>query len=504
MPLRLLRALGVLGVFLTYLALCPKLFDSRARVSLDDNVLSVVAFENDPVRAEASANQAARETVRRIGFENERQAEEQARVRSAAEAKLVDFVDRHPDLLVVAPKSGNRANPARITLEKERERVQAQLAVAEHAPRPPQAESSHTDNPFDDGSGTSPARLRRRLAEIDSTLAAAERAAQQVQPSAELLELQKLVLTLPSFPAPTKPTTRVVDAGSRPQPLDPDRVFLLLAGLAGGLAAALLPTTSRARARPEPEPGARLQTPTLQALAVQPRTSSPTLGSMVPVAHPSLMPAGAEPAGSPVLAYPVAFLLTPSTDLDRYTELKHRLDSLSERECFAVAVTAAHSSHGKALVAASLASVYCNDPSARVLLLEADLAEPAIHQLLSLEMSPRTDFGRQLQACLDGEPASQWRVSKCSPALHVLASATRTPELLRTIYFERCMLQLKPYYDVIIVHAPPLSDQVGSRAVNDVVDGVILAYRDGDPTAGGPATPFIGKRLMVAVPVARA
>jgi Mrp family chromosome partitioning ATPase len=77
------------------------------------------------------------------------------------------------------------------------------------------------------------------------------------------------------------------------------------------------------------------------------------------------------------------------------------------------------------------------------------------------------------------------------------------PELVLSTHFEDCVVALRPFYDVIILRAPPVSDPVACRAVADVVDGVVvLVSAAGDGDEGARALSLFGtKRLAVELPI---
>jgi Mrp family chromosome partitioning ATPase len=134
-----------------------------------------------------------------------------------------------------------------------------------------------------------------------------------------------------------------------------------------------------------------------------------------------------------------------------------------------------------------------------VLVVEADLRHPALHRALGIAVLPAADFATQLQTRVEGGEDDHWYVLKCSPSLHVLISSVTAPELVLSTHFEDCLGALRPFYDVVIVCAPALSDVVGCRAVSDVVEGVVLAGKLDAPLPGAES-PFFQKGFRRVAP----
>jgi Mrp family chromosome partitioning ATPase len=86
-------------------------------------------------------------------------------------------------------------------------------------------------------------------------------------------------------------------------------------------------------------------------------------------------------------------------------------------------------------------------------------------------------FSQQLELRVGARPKQPWVIMECSASLHVLAEGARkNPELLLSRQFEECVRELRAAYDFIVIDGPPLSETAACRAVNDVVDGVVLLH----------------------------
>ncbi|MCR2802131.1 MULTISPECIES: polysaccharide biosynthesis tyrosine autokinase [unclassified Microbacterium] len=126
---------------------------------------------------------------------------------------------------------------------------------------------------------------------------------------------------------------------------------------------------------------------------------------------------------------------------------------------------------GKSTVALNLANSIAANGS-RVLLVEADLRRPQIHESLSLEGGAGlTDvlIGRALFA----EVVQTWG----SPNLHVLASGRIPPnpsELLGSRHMRDLMAHLQDIYDVVLYDTPPLLPVPDAAILSRSVGGVLL------------------------------
>jgi Mrp family chromosome partitioning ATPase len=222
---------------------------------------------------------------------DEASAREAARNKSAGE--LAAFMSRHPELTpspVVAPVTPKDTPPETdaAALRAERDQLQAKLA------RLPQTGS---DNPFGEPTQASPEamRLRRRMAEIDSTLRTrmkAEKKAEQgarVAPEVErewkrlVQAVAEPVVTQAAASAPAF-TVTLQEARLPSAPIQPDRralaLFGALAALIAGLAIALTQALlGRGRPAPQRHPS---QPPAYGSEPPRPGSEPPQYGSQPP------------------------------------------------------------------------------------------------------------------------------------------------------------------------------------------------------------------------------
>lgn len=135
-------------------------------------------------------------------------------------------------------------------------------------------------------------------------------------------------------------------------------------------------------------------------------------------------------------------------------------------------------------VAAELALALSETGHPRVLLLEGNLQRPTVQHWMRVDMPLFSGLSEQLDGRLQpNRERGGWSVVACSPTLHVLAEGVMSmPELILSRQFEDAVRELRNYYDVIVISGPLISQGAACRAVQDVVDGMILAC----PEAASP------------------
>ncbi len=162
---------------------------------------------------------------------------------------------------------------------------------------------------------------------------------------------------------------------------------------------------------------------------------------------------------------------------ERFQILCHRLRKIrQQRRLSRVLVTSAIPGEGKTVVALNLAgALACS--SSRVLLVDADLRRPGIHDALGLSSSPGlADF-------LEGriELAATYR--RVVPLGFYYLSCGRPPahpgELLHRPELKELMSQTITSFDWIVFDSPPLNAFADAQHLANLVDAVLLVVRDG-------------------------
>ena len=153
-----------------------------------------------------------------------------------------------------------------------------------------------------------------------------------------------------------------------------------------------------------------------------------------------------------------------------------QLYPLAVERCVVVLIVGTpDASEQKSRVAAELALALAESGHPRILLLEADLQGPRVHQLIGVDMPIGSGFSQQLRARVAGAGERRWTVVGCSKTLHVLAEGMmRSPGLLLSQPFSDSLRDLRTYYDVIVIDGPTASLQIESQALDAVTDGVVF------------------------------
>jgi Mrp family chromosome partitioning ATPase len=190
--------------------------------------------------------------------------------------------------------------------------------------------------------------------------------------------------------------------------------------------------------------------------------------------------------GAPVRPHDVGPDWKPDPELDPAPcrPLCRELFAFGVEHCFVIGVTAVPElDRDKAEFAASLALAMSATGHARVLLVDADLDHPAQHRLMRAEMPPGATFSRQIQAHMTRQGDEHWSVLRCTKSLHVLVDGPEpSPGLIMSRTFEECLRALRAYYDFIVVDGPPGSRESECRALDGVIDGLIVVCTEATRT----------------------
>jgi Mrp family chromosome partitioning ATPase len=155
--------------------------------------------------------------------------------------------------------------------------------------------------------------------------------------------------------------------------------------------------------------------------------------------------------------------------------------------CFVVLISCSQGTQKtKSLAVAQLALALAEAGHPRILLMEGDFDRPAVHQTMGVEMPRSAGFSQQMHNRIHGHVAGGWAVVGCLPTLHVMAEGrVRSPGLLHSFQFETAVNDLRRHYEMIIIDGPPLSVSTDMRALESVVDGIIVVQKPGgrEPTA---------------------
>ena len=163
---------------------------------------------------------------------------------------------------------------------------------------------------------------------------------------------------------------------------------------------------------------------------------------------------------------------------EQFRTLRSRLYQLrasSDRPLRTILITSAIAGEGKTFVASNLAQAFARQPDCRVLLIDADLRQPRLHQALGAPITPGlSDYlrgdGSELAIIQYGQIGSLCFVAGGS-------EARDASELLSNRRLKAFLERVTPLFDWVIVDAPPSLPVADSEIVANHCDGVVLVLR---------------------------
>src|SRR5262245_22285522 len=231
--------------------------------------------------------------------------------------------------------------------------------------------------------------------------------------------------------------------------------------------------TSTIAARPQPPRETRISTPVYgppQRPAAAPSARGPATAVLEP---------GPRIASDARLdPHLVAALAPQSLAAEQYRSLRTRIARAENgRTVRTIVVTSPAKGDGKSLTAANLAITMSHEFQQRVLLVDADLRRPSLHQMFGISESPgvadvltgAADLGDALVRLPDGH-------------LTILPSGTsvRQPaELLGSASMRRILDSLRTRFDRILIDMPPAAPLADVQILSPMADAILLIVRAG-------------------------
>jgi succinoglycan biosynthesis transport protein ExoP len=170
----------------------------------------------------------------------------------------------------------------------------------------------------------------------------------------------------------------------------------------------------------------------------------------------------------------------PRTQIsEAYRSLRTALLLSSARELRVVAVTSATAGEGKTATATNLAIVLAQ-LGRPVLLVDADLRKPRLHQVFRL--SNQTGLVSHLTANVDGDEIVQ---STTIPNLWVTPAGPIAPnpsELLSSDRMDDWLRSVRSRFEYVIIDTPPALAVTDATLIGVLADGVVLTLRSGKVT----------------------
>jgi protein-tyrosine kinase len=174
----------------------------------------------------------------------------------------------------------------------------------------------------------------------------------------------------------------------------------------------------------------------------------------------------------------VAALAPQSLAAEQYRSLRTRISRAENgRAVRTIIVTSPAKGDGKSLTAANLALTMAQEYQHRVLLMDADLRRPTLHQLFGLAEAPGlTDV------LMGGATLEDALVPLADYHLTILPSgvpATHPAELLGSAAMRRTLDALRTRFDRVILDMPPVSPLADVHIVAAMADGLLMIVRAG-------------------------
>jgi capsular exopolysaccharide synthesis family protein len=167
---------------------------------------------------------------------------------------------------------------------------------------------------------------------------------------------------------------------------------------------------------------------------------------------------------------------SPGADRIRY--LRMRLHELQhQRQLRSIAITSPLPDDGKSTIALNLASALAESRQKSVLLIEADLHQPALAKVLAIP--PRAGLADCIEEGTD-PLMSVWRIEPLSFYFLQAGHASQNPtDLLQSGSMPRLLERLIPFFDWILIDSPPILPLTDALTLSRDVDGTVLVVRAG-------------------------
>jgi capsular exopolysaccharide synthesis family protein len=174
----------------------------------------------------------------------------------------------------------------------------------------------------------------------------------------------------------------------------------------------------------------------------------------------------------------VAALAPHSLAAEQYRSLRTRIKRAENgRLVRAIVITSPSKGDGKSLTAANLALTMAQEFQQRILLVDADLRRPAVHQLFGVPEGPGLSdvlMGTtELSDALLTLPEHSLTVLTAGSACHHPA------ELLGSSSMRRILDTLRTRFDRILIDMPPVAPLADLQVVAPMADGVLMIVRAG-------------------------
>ncbi len=188
--------------------------------------------------------------------------------------------------------------------------------------------------------------------------------------------------------------------------------------------------------------------------------------------------AGVAPPGPQLDRLLVAALAPTSLAAEKYRSLRTRLKRAETgRNLRTIAITSPAKGDGKSLTAANLALTMAQEFQQRVLLVDADLRRPTVHQLFGLGDGP--GLGDVLMNVADLDQALVTLPDQHLTILPAGVPPSHPAELLGSATMRRVLDTLRTRFDRILIDVPPVAPLADLHILAPMVDGLLMIVRAG-------------------------
>jgi protein-tyrosine kinase len=174
----------------------------------------------------------------------------------------------------------------------------------------------------------------------------------------------------------------------------------------------------------------------------------------------------------------VAALAPQSLAAEQYRSLRTRITRAENgRAVRTIVITSPNKGDGKSLTAANLAITMAQEFQQRVLLVDADLRRPAVHELFSAPEGP--GLSDVLMGAADLDEGLVHLPAHHLTLLPAGAPPSHPAELLGSASMRRVLDTLRTRFDRILIDMPPVAPLADLHIVAPMVDGVLMIVRAG-------------------------